>query len=284
MVSLRSFTRVVGLGVALTTAAGSAFSSEKLETFSNDYYGLSFQYPAQGTTVYAGSCGCAFDISIEVPGKLIGDIDALLVSAGMEDGGVAAAEKRLSSISTFLEKEGMKSSITRRNGPNGLYAEVTAAGPNKKEFVSVYVMNDVAYTITARADLAHEREMGRIRDIVLASLKTYPPKRSQASSVQSTGNVPTPQPTPTSGSKWFSVSQNGDKCIESNSPAYRMQSIRDIGYEARTKEFRTKDGALLGVEVYYAKGLQEQVWTYWKSYAACMETLEKANAIPNEYR
>jgi hypothetical protein len=83
---------------------------------------------------------------------------------------------------------------------------------------------------------------------------------------------------------WFIENVDFTSCHKSNSPAERIQEIRNMGREARVED--TTDAGIARVEVGYSinAGLEETYETYYHTLADCESALAARNAIPDKYR
>jgi hypothetical protein len=84
-------------------------------------------------------------------------------------------------------------------------------------------------------------------------------------------------------SHWFAASVSGG-CSESISPATRIQQIRDVGFQASTKDENDSAGNLKSVEVSYDEGLTTRYTVYYRNKSDCEAAVDAANSVPDKYR
>ena len=138
--------------------------------------------------------------------------------------------------------------------------------------------NDQLSLITAQASLANlERK--------------YPDHASEIEPYLAKGRrliatmMPPPDPTkPAAGAQWYAANANFSACNRSRSPADRIEEIRDAGGQPDTKDETDADGNLSAVEVSVTEGLQERLWTYYRTKADCDASVVARHAIPDQYR
>ena len=72
---------------------------------------------------------------------------------------------------------------------------------------------------------------------------------------------------------------------EGESPGDKIASIRESGYVATTSDTNDSSGQLASVEVSAPKdGLQDTVWTFYKTLEGCQASVHSQNTVPDRYR
>jgi len=88
------------------------------------------------------------------------------------------------------------------------------------------------------------------------------------------------------GSAWYIADVNFTSCFKSDSPADKIQELRDAGGNVRTSDKLDGSGQLASVEVAVdeANGLQQRYWTFYRSQEACEAKIAADSTIPDKYR